>query len=91
MLQVANIFSQEYSFVTGPPVGRDSAVKFLATADLGHAQTDGSTEIDHAQAKDILNTTPQGTLQYVSPLAPQCKCSFQLQSPITLHELPSPV
>ena len=52
--------------MTGPPVGRDSTVKFLATADLGHAQTDGSTEIDHEQAKDDLNTTPEGTLQYVS-------------------------
>ena len=91
MLQVANIFSQEYSFVTGPPVGRNSAVKFLAAADLGHAQTDGSTEIDHAQAKDSLNTTPQGTLQYVSASTPQCDCSFQLQSPSALHELPSPV
>ena len=60
------MFSQEHSFVTGPPIGRDSTVKFLATADLGHAQTDGSTEIDHAQAHDDLNTTPEGTLQYVS-------------------------
>ena len=52
--------------MTGPPIGRQSTVKFLATADLGHAQTDGSTEIDHEQAKDDLNTTPEGTLQYVS-------------------------
>ena len=52
--------------MTGPPIGRQSTVKFLATADLGHAQTDGSTEIDHEQGKDDLNTTPEGTLQYVS-------------------------
>lgn len=66
--QVSNVFSQEHSFVTGPPVGRQSTVKFLATADLGHAQTDGSAEFDHEQAKDDLNTTPEGTLQYVSSL-----------------------
>ena len=64
--QVSNVFSQEHSFATGPPIGRQSTVKFLATADLGHAQTDGSAEIDHEQAKDDLNTTPEGTLQYVS-------------------------
>ena len=52
--------------MTGPRVGRESSIKFLATADLGHAQTDGSTEIDYAQARDVLNTTPEGTLQYVS-------------------------
>lgn len=66
LAQVSSVFSEEFSFVTAPPIGRQSTVKFLATADLGHAQTDGSTEFDHEQAKDDLNTTPEGTLQYVS-------------------------
>ena len=34
--QVSNVLSREHSFVTGPPVGRHSTVKFLATADLEH-------------------------------------------------------
>ena len=40
-------------------------MRFLAVADLGHAETDGSAEIDHDQAKDMLNYTPVDTLQYV--------------------------
>ena len=79
--QVSNVFSQEHSFVTGPAIGRQSTVKFLATADLGHAQTDGSAEINHELAKDDLNTTPEGTLQYVSsrslPL-PWMSCSHSV-------------
>lgn len=63
-------FSKEYSFVTGPPVGRDSSIRFLATADLGHAQTDGSTELNHDQARDMLNYTPVDTLNFVSQLIP---------------------
>ena len=70
---MSGVFSEENSFVTAPPVGRQSTVKFLATADLGHAQTDGSTEFDHEQAKDDLNTTPEGTLQYVSQQSPFLK------------------
>ncbi|EIE21772.1 Metallo-dependent phosphatase [Coccomyxa subellipsoidea C-169] len=58
-------FSREFSFVTAPRVGRDASVRFLAVADLGHSETDGSAEIDHDQAKDMLNYTPVDTLQYV--------------------------
>lgn len=52
--------------MTAPAVGRGAAVRFLAVADLGHAETDGSAEIDHDQAKDMINYTPVDTLQYVS-------------------------
>lgn len=51
--------------MSAPRVGRDASVRFLAVADLGHAETDGSAEIDHDQAKDMLNYTPVDTLQYV--------------------------
>lgn len=70
LLQQAWGFSREFSFVTAPRVGRDASVRFLAVADLGHAETDGSAEIDHDQAKDMLNYTPVDTLQYVrAPLS----------------------
>jgi len=60
-------FSRELSFVAPPAVGRGSTVRFLAVADLGHTQTDGSAEINHDQAHDLLNYTPVDTLQHVRP------------------------
>jgi hypothetical protein len=63
-------FSKEFTFMTGPPVGHDSSIRFLAVADLGHAEPDGSTEIDYDQSRDMLNYTPADTLQYVRLRAP---------------------
>lgn len=59
-------FSREYSFVSSPPTGMNSTMRFLAVADLGHVTSDGSAEIDHIQARDPLNYTPVDTLEYVS-------------------------
>ena len=70
-LQVLGM-SRVYSFVSGPKVGTQSAVRFLAAADLGHTQSDGSTEFNHQQAHDLLNFTPKDTLQYVSGCLPRC-------------------
>ena len=61
-------FSREYSFVSSPPTGMNSSMRFLAVADLGHVVSDGSTEIDHVQARDPLNYTPVDTLEYVGLL-----------------------
>ena len=70
--------SRVYSFVSGPKVGIQSAIRFLAAADLGHVQSDGSTEFDHDEARDLLNYTPKDTLQYVRRcllLCNACSCS----------------
>ena len=64
VLQVLG-FSREYSFVSSPPPGMNSMMRFLAVADLGHVTSDGSTEIDHIQARDPLDYTPVDTLEYV--------------------------
>jgi hypothetical protein len=48
-------FSEEASFVSPPPVGPDTTVKFLAMADMGQAEVDGSNEQEEMLAS--LNTT----------------------------------
>lgn len=35
------------SFLTAPPVGPQSTVSFIAVADLGHTEIDGSDEYDY--------------------------------------------
>ena len=44
MLLQAYNFSSEYYFITPPPVGPDSSVKFIVWADSGQAIADGSDE-----------------------------------------------
>ncbi|CAL8471735.1 g11277 [Coccomyxa elongata] len=80
-------FSKEFSFVTAPAVGRGAAVRFLAVADLGHAETDGSAEIDHDQAKDMLNYTPVDTLQYVFELFYDFLVDSEAQQGASLYTL----
>lgn len=48
-------FSEEHSFITPPVTGPDAAVKFLAIADLGQAEEDGSLAPTEMLAS--LNTT----------------------------------
>lgn len=43
-------WSQEYSFVGPPAVGRESVVRILAVADLGQAEIDGALEMSEMQA-----------------------------------------
>ncbi|KAK9918496.1 hypothetical protein WJX75_004496 [Coccomyxa subellipsoidea] len=80
-------FSREFSFVSAPRVGRDASVRFLAVADLGHAETDGSAEIDHDQAKDMLNYTPVDTLQYVFELFYNFLVDSEAQQGVSLYTL----
>ena len=72
-LQVLGM-SRVYSFVSGPKVGTQSAVRFLAAADLGHTQSDGSTEFNHQQAHDLLNFTPKGHLAVCERLPATLPC-----------------
>ena len=51
----AHGFSQEASFLAAPNVGPDSHVKFLAIADMGQAEVDGSNE--ESEMIPALNTT----------------------------------
>lgn len=48
-------FSSEFSFVTPPLTSPSASVKFLAIADLGSAEIDGSME--HTEMLASLNTT----------------------------------
>ncbi len=54
MLQ-AHGFSQEASFLAAPTIGPESHVKFLAIADMGQAEVDGSNE--ESEMIPALNTT----------------------------------
>lgn len=51
----AHGFSPEASFRAAPTVGPDSHVKFLAIADMGQAEVDGSNE--ESEMIPALNTT----------------------------------
>lgn len=51
----AHGFSEEASFVAAPPVGPDAHVSFLAIADMGQAEIDGSNE--QSEMLPALNTT----------------------------------
>ena len=51
----AHGFSEEASFLAAPSIGPDSHVKFLAIADMGQAEIDGSNE--ESEMRPALNTT----------------------------------
>ena len=51
----AHGFSQEASFLAAPTIGAESHVKFLAIADMGQAEVDGSNE--ESEMIPALNTT----------------------------------
>ena len=54
-------FSREASFLTPPVVSAESHVKFLAIADLGQAEIDGSNE--QSEMLPSLNTTQRMALE----------------------------
>lgn len=51
----AHGFSEEACFLAAPPVGPETSVKFLAIADMGQAEIDGSNE--ESEMIPALNTT----------------------------------
>lgn len=51
----AHGFSHEASFLAAPAVGPETHVKFLAIADMGQAEIDGSNE--QSEMMPALNTT----------------------------------
>ncbi|BDA47385.1 probable inactive purple acid phosphatase 27 [Coccomyxa sp. Obi] len=67
---------EQLSFKTGPAKGPSSTVKFLAIADHGHAQVDGSTEYEWTQSAtdgalavpNPLDTAPDNTLDSLTAL-----------------------
>lgn len=54
--------SAEHTFLTAPPVGINSTIKFLAIADLGHTELDNSNEYDYDWSGDYENLDSTGTL-----------------------------
>ena len=62
-------YSSEHSFVTPPAVGSDTTVKFLAVADLGHAQVDGSEEVSASRVRANATYRNDHSLQQVTCLA----------------------
>ncbi|KAK9824258.1 hypothetical protein WJX72_008984 [[Myrmecia] bisecta] len=63
--QELRLFSTEASFLTGPPVGPDSSISFIATSDYGHAEVDGSQDFDYEDAGDVMNYAASGSLEEV--------------------------
>ncbi|KAK9804531.1 hypothetical protein WJX73_005386 [Symbiochloris irregularis] len=54
-------FSKEFTFLSAPKIGPNETVHFLAIADLGHTELDGSNEYDYDESADPLNFVPTGT------------------------------
>ena len=59
-------FSKEFTFLSAPKTGPNSTIHFLAIADLGHTELDGSEEYDYDEGDDPLNFVATGTMERVS-------------------------
>jgi len=56
-------YSGIHSFVTPPPPGAEATVRFLAVADLGHAQLDGSQEVNANHVRENTSYNNQSMQQ----------------------------
>lgn len=63
--QQGGMMSEVYNFVTAAPVGPETTIKWIALADLGHTEIDGSDEYDYDPSGDTLNLIPDGTEEMV--------------------------
>ena len=66
-------YSRERVFVTPPAVGAGATTRFLVVADLGHAQLDGSEEVNFNHVRDNVTYNKNQSLQQARPRALVCR------------------
>ena len=66
-------YSRERVFVTPPAVGAGASTRFLVVADLGHAQLDGSEEVNFNHVRDNVTYNKNQSLQQARPCALVCR------------------
>lgn len=66
-------YSTERVFVTPPAVGAGATTRFLVVADLGHAQLDGSEEVNFNHVRDNVTYDKNQSLQQARPRALVCR------------------
>ena len=69
-------YSRERVFVTPPAVGAGATTRFLVVADMGHAQLDGSEEVNFNHVRDNVTYNKNQSLQQARPRACVCRGTF---------------